>query len=312
MIAIIGILVALLLPAVQAAREAARRSSCQNHLRQYGIALLNYEASNRTFPAGTEAEPPYGAADIGANANSLLLPYFEETALAGLFDSERPYWEQPLQVIRTPVATFSCPSNGHQFFVSNIFSELGLPVGDTFATSDYAYNHGATDAWCVSLEYPKEEIGLFTIGKKYRPSQVIDGLSKTIAMGEAAGGENWKVCNERDCQAPDVEGLDASYPWIIGNLSADFMLPGFLSTSNYACTLEPINKSPVTNTILNTAAVLDCRSSLNGGPHATSNFRSDHPGGAQFLYCDGSVRFLLEDIDPVMYRAGSTIAGEDL
>jgi len=92
----------------------------------------------------------------------------------------------------------------------------------------------------------------------------------------------------------------------------DFMLPSFLSTSIYGCSLEPINKRSVTNTLLNIAGAGDCRSSLEGGPHATSNFRSDHPGGAQFLYCDGSTHFIVENAEPSTYWALSTMAAGEL
>ena len=310
-IAIIGVLIALLLPAVQASREAARRGSCKNNLRQFGLAMMNYEATHRWLPAGVQASPPYGPADITANATSVMLPYFEEMALADRFDPAKPYWDQPEVVIQTPVEVFSCPSNGHQFFVNGIFATLGLPVGDTFATTDYAYNHGSTDAWCLTSQYAPDEIGPFTIAKQYRIAQVVDGLSHTLSMGEAAGA-NWDVCNGTGCREPDPAATDASYPWIVGNLAADFMLPDFISTSNFACTVEPLNKRPVTNTILIVGSITECRSSQNGGPHSTSNFRSDHPGGGNFLMLDGSVQFLTDDIDLNHYRALSTIVGHEV
>ncbi|MCA9262172.1 MAG: DUF1559 domain-containing protein [Planctomycetales bacterium] len=310
-IAIIGALVALLLPAIQAARSAARRVGCQNCLRQFGVALNSYVAGCGALPPGTRVRPPGGPADLTANATILLLPYFEATALAARFDVCKPYWEQPAEVLQAPVAFFSCPENGHQLFVNDIFARLGLPVGETFATCDYAYNHGATDAWCVTSEYAEKLQGPFTIGSPCRVNQICDGLSRTFAMGEAVGGEAWLVCNGRGCRTPSSEALDASYPWMVGNLAADFMLPDFVSVLNYACTVEPINKRPVTNTLMVTAAATDCRSSRDGGPHATSNYRSDHAGGASFLRCDGSVNFVAEAIEPAAYQALSTIAGEE-
>ncbi|MEX2140432.1 MAG: DUF1559 domain-containing protein [Pirellulales bacterium] len=306
-IAIIGVLVALLLPAVQATREAARRSSCSNNLRQFGLALHNFLAARKTFPAGTVVRPPYGPADLHANANSLLMPYYEEMAIASHYKYNRPYWEQPAEVMETPITMFTCPTNGHQFYVNDIFQKLGLPIGDTFATTDYIYSHGATDAWCIA-GYPRTEIGVFTIGAGVRPAMIVDGLSRTIAMGEAAGGEWWPVCVGKGCSERNAEGLNASYPWIIGNLSADFMAP-YISTSNYGSTVEPMNKRPVTNTMLTVSRLDDCRSSLAGGPHLTSNFRGDHTGGVVFLFCDGSVRFLSESVDMAAYRALSTMAG---
>ncbi len=308
-IAIIGILVALLLPAIQAAREASRRSSCGNNLRQFGLAILNYEGTHKKLPPGLRAKPPYGPSDLTANATTLLLPYFEEGAVASRYDTTKPYWEQPHDVLEAPIALFTCPTNGYQDYVNPIFHTLGLPVGDKLATSDYAYNRGATDAWCLTLQYPRELTGPFTIGIEYRLREITDGTSHTLAVGEGAGGTGWPICRGVGCSVADPAGPDGSYPWMMGNIPADFMLPGFLGTSSFGCTLESPNKRPVTNTMLNTSAVTDCRSSPTGGQHNTSNFRSDHPGIVQFVFLDGSTRTVSDDIELKVYQAISTIAG---
>jgi prepilin-type processing-associated H-X9-DG protein len=73
-----------------------------------------------------------------------------------------------------------------------------------------------------------------------------------------------------------------------------------------------MNKRPVTGSILNEPGIFDCRSSIDGGPHSSSNFRSDHAGGVLFLFCDGSVQFLSESIEPPLYRALSTHAGSEV
>jgi prepilin-type processing-associated H-X9-DG protein len=309
-IAIIGVLVALLLPAVQAAREAARRGACANNLHQFGLAMLNYEGVHKKLPPGLVAKPPYGPADLTANATTLILPYFEEAALSARYNLQRPYWEQPIDVLTTPVPIFTCPSNGFQTFGHDVFTALlGLPAGIQFATSDYIYSRGATDAWCVTFQYPKEIVGPFTIGMDYPLRDITDGQSHTIAMGEGAGGERWPVCQEVGCTMVDPAGGDGSYPWMAGNLPADILLPGYVATSTFGCTIEPLNKRPVTNTIIMMAAATDCRSSEAGGPHNTSNFRSDHPGGGQFLFCDGSIHYLNDGIEMALYRALSTMAG---
>jgi hypothetical protein len=87
------------------------------------------------------------------------------------------------------------------------------------------------------------------------------------------------------------------------------MLPGYVATSSFGCTIERPNKRPVTNTMLATAAATDCRSSAEGGPHQTSNFRSDHPGLVQFVFLDGSARGIVDDVELTAYRSSSTIAG---
>lgn len=95
---------------------------------------------------------------------------------------------------------------------------------------------------------------------------------------------------------------------------------GFLVASAFGCTLEPLNKNPVTDAWADVDALDDCRKSLpsaagtrgpttQGGPHSTPNFRSDHPGGANFLFADGSVHFLDENIDMLVYQRLSTHQG---
>lgn len=311
-ISIIAILVALLLPAVQAAREAARRTSCGNNLRQFGLALLNYESVHGILPPGVEAQAPFGPADITANANALLLPHFEQAALETLYDYSQPYWLQGDNVVQAHVPLFHCPSNGEQKFVSSIFADLGLPIGDTFATCDYAYSHGSTDAWCITGDYAEKYRGVFDIGFPKKLSRLTDGLSNTFAMGEAAGGERWPVCVGVGCDTPDPTGALADYPWVVGNLPAEFMLPNFVGSSIFASTTEQLNKWPVTHTMLNSPAAADCRATFEGGSHATSNFRSDHPGGGWFLYCDGSAQFIAEGIEPATYQGFSTYAGGEL
>lgn len=309
-ITIIGVLVALLLPAVQAAREAARRASCRSNLRQFGIALANYEMVHRRLPPGAEATYPTDNpldAVIVATANTILLPFFEELAVAAEYDYDKPFILQSLDLYRTPVPIFVCPTNGHQFLVHSKFSQLGFPVGDTFATTDYAYSRGVTDAWCLSNDYPEREKGPFHVGKRIKLCEITDGTSHTIVLGEAAGGENWPLCFGPGCTIRDDSRIDADVAWLSGIPVAEFFLPDIFS-SVYACTMEPINKWPVTNTMNMISSGLDCHSSADGGPHATSNFRSDHPGGAHFLLCDGSVHFLTKDIDLVLYRRLSTIA----
>jgi len=312
-IAIIGVLVALLLPAIQAAREASRRSSCQNNLRQFGLAMLNYEGAIGSLPPGAKANFDSGGADIFANANSILMPYYEQNSIAAIYDHSKPYWEQESSIFTTSVEMFSCPTNGDQLFQnSRLSSFLPVDIGDSFATTDYAYCRGITDGWCLTLEYPDEEKGVFTIGESTQLRQVTDGTSHTIAMGEAAGGDHWLVCRGTGCASPHSSQATASVPWIIGNLAADFMLPDFVMSSIYACTIEPINKRLVTDTMLDTGSAFDCSSSLNDGKHAVSNFRSDHPGGALFLFCDGSVHYLAEDIDMISFRVLSTIAAGEI
>ena len=314
-ISIIGVLVALLLPAVQAAREAARRSICENNLKQFGIAILNHHNARRMFPAGAWIRMEATGPKILNNANVALLPYFEEGVVESQWKRDLQYWEQSASILETPIALFTCPSNGFQVVTDPLFDSLGVPVGTQLATTDYAYSKGVNDAWCLG-DYPLEERGVFTLlleGKQQPVAirEITDGTSHTLAMGEAAGGENWPMCRKPGCT--EAEGHTfANMPWMIGNLGNDSIADGgYVAASIFAATIDPLNKRPVTSSIVNEPSIFDCRSSIHGGPHSTSNFRSDHSGGAQFLFCDGSVHFLSESTEIPLYRALSTYAGDE-
>ena len=316
-IAIIGILVALLLPAIQAAREAARRATCQSNLRQHGVALLNYHNAHQAFPPGAWLQVGAAGPNVLANANVLLLPYLEEVSLEGIWQHDRNYKDQNHIALTTPVPLFTCPSNGGQTVIDALFDSVGLPQGLAIATTDYAYCKGATDAWCLGNAYLPAEKGVFHIFNQEseqatKIARITDGTSHTIAMGEAAGGDNWTACRSPGCTVAEGRG-QANVLWMVGDLSvAAHADAGYVFTGVYGATVERMNKRPVTGTILNEPGIFDCRSSTNGGPHASSNFRSDHPGGAMFLLCDGSVQFLTEDIDLSNYRALSTFAGGEV
>jgi hypothetical protein len=167
-------------------------------------------------------------------------------------------------------------------------------------------------------KYPPQEKGVFHImvetderATSFR--NITDGASHTIAMGEAVGNEQWPVCRRPKCNAPEGHAQGANVPWMIGNLSIDAHADtGYVFVAIYGTTLESLNKRPVTGSILNEPGVFDCRSSSAGGPHSSSNFRGDHPAGVLFVFCDGSVHFLREDIEQSLYRALSTHGGGEV
>jgi prepilin-type N-terminal cleavage/methylation domain-containing protein/prepilin-type processing-associated H-X9-DG protein len=332
-IAIIGILVALLLPAIQAAREAARRTQCINNLKQYGIALQNYHSTNEAFPPG--ALMKQSATDVYANANASLLPYFEESALHNLYDPNEQWENQPPGPDATPITIFKCPSSGAP---NPLVDQLLCAVVDrcVYGISEYAFCTGYTDAFCARAgvkpgRIPNSQQGMFNVAWGAAIRQITDGTSKTIAIGDASGDAKWTVCHLTKCTTadlvPDPLGQTpiASIGWIIGepNSTSFFKALGPKSSA-YGCTVEPMNKLPVTDTFLDflqyasdfakfgTTPDHYCKPSYEGGKHAISNYRSDHPGGCNFLMADGSVSFLNESIDMTAYRARSTIAADDV
>jgi prepilin-type processing-associated H-X9-DG protein len=177
---------------------------------------------------------------------------------------------------------------------------------------------------------PRSERGMFDMNWAVRPQDVTDGLSKTIAVGEGADGSGWDLVDRtgavvdrhRPGSADKYRMPRRPYQaWLA-------MEPATLAESEQglrvasvlACTLEPLNKNPVTDSWADVNALNDCRKSLasaagtrgqttEGGPHTTPNFRSDHAGGGNFLFADGSVHFIDEDIDMLLYQQLSTYAG---
>jgi prepilin-type N-terminal cleavage/methylation domain-containing protein/prepilin-type processing-associated H-X9-DG protein len=333
-IAIIGILVALLLPAIQAAREAARRSQCVNNLKQYGLALHNYHLTHRTFPPGALMKK--SPTNVYANTNCALLPYFEETALHGIYDQDEQWENQRPGVASTVIAVFKCPSSAAPNPVVDPL--LARVVDDTvYGIAEYAYSMGYTDAFCAKEgvkpgRIPTSQQGMFNIAWGASIRQITDGTSKTFAMGDASGDPKWKLCHLTNCKASDLvpdplgELPTALIGWIIGEPNSTSFF-GALGPkgSIYASTIEPMNKYPVTDTFLDfgqysadyaafrTGAPNHyCKPSYEGGKHSAGNFHSDHPGGCNFLVADGSVTFLADSIDMAAYRARSTIAAEDV
>lgn len=337
-VAIIGILVALLLPAIQAAREAARRIHCANNLRQLGAALNNYCSAQGRYPVGSVVKPdPETAGDFGAdgvysNGFTQLLPYIEEVGVAKRYDSSKPWYQQDAAVASTPIGTFVCPSvqgldnPAFDKFLDYMAQTLGLPIGGWFGRTDYALCKGANDAFCRCPEkIPDSERGMFDYNLRTRQKHLLDGTSRTMAIGEAAGGPHWALCQNPGCTAPDLpepfprlsDGpYTARQPWIGGgNVGSVFNAYHYASGGHFACTLEPLNKWPVTHFLFDdSAGVDDCRGTASnpGNTHRVPNFRSDHPEGGNFLFADGSVHFLAEDINLNVYRAMSTVAGREV
>jgi prepilin-type N-terminal cleavage/methylation domain-containing protein/prepilin-type processing-associated H-X9-DG protein len=345
-IAIIGILVALLLPAIQAAREAARRSQCVNNLKQLGIGLQNYHSSNNTFPKGwTVKGQPDG---YFANANTRLLPYMEETSLHGLYDQKEAWYDQKAPIGSTVIDVFNCPSTSepNPYQHPELKNILGSKVS-LFATTDYAYCKGATDAYCIDMSsfmpginselkpgpVQRDLQGVFNIAWGASIKKITDGTSKTIAMGEASGDTRWKVCHGKKgaegiprCTAADLQP-DATgefpyawFPWIAGQPNSTKYMSGgkLVVASLFAATVEPMNKNPVTDSFIDDMSLTSrnpavaCADSRNNGNNFASNFRGNHPGGCNFMMADGSVTFLNESISMDVYRAMSTIAGGEV
>jgi len=274
-IAIIGILVAMLLPAVQAAREAARKSSCQNNLKQIGLAVLSFEQANKRLPPGGIWEPD---GRRGGSIYVYLLPMLEEASIHQAFDLRRkdvddtkiPGTNQRVDALVIP--TLICPSDDRQ-----------MHYGGRVA-HNYAASRGPTEVWWNAdsiCDYPWADLarapvddernfaGPFTrVGTQERLRAITDGLTKTIFFGEVR-----PQCSEHSRNG-----------WVASN-----------NGNGYCTTLIPINYDTC-----NDAAPDPCRKSNNWNTEV--GFKSAHPGGAFFLFGDDSVRFIDEGIDHATYQ----------
>lgn len=321
-IAIIAVLVALLLPAVQRAREAARRSQCRNNLKQLGIALHNYHESYNTFPAGGYGN--HSSQYLQTSAFIAILRFVEQRGTALNYDYNNP-WERlsNRDVVATTIPTYICPSVVQEPPLSSrtwaaTVTALGNSFPISFGPTNYLCSKGPNDNWCLDIA-EEGEAGMFELNRSTRMGWVSDGTSNTFLLGEGSAGENWKVCELGSCPTPASnamfnETFTPLNPWATAevmatNIKAPF---GYATTSMWGSTIRPMNENPVMETFASQGAdLLDCRSSEDGGPHATSGFRSDHDGGALFVLADGSVHFVNESIDSGLYRALSTRAGNE-
>ncbi|MCC7337033.1 MAG: DUF1559 domain-containing protein [Pirellulaceae bacterium] len=356
-IAIIGILVGLLLPAVQAAREAARRMQCSNNLKQLGLACHVFHDVYRAFPIGDEPRAAGDGFIYTKNGTVTgLLPYVEQANVLSVPDVTGDWYSAVADSdIEKAVLPFCvCPSSaGGSLNPVALWGPAGDEIHNPsvgvpqFAAMNYAFCKGVNDSWAVDWDrqdqnvsgfilpangrpqrgakkgythgpIPASEKGMFNRALVVKIGEITDGTSNTYAIGEAAGGDNWPLCRGVNCTDPVFNGqrFPANTGWIIAQ-PGDEDQPAVLGTSAFGCTMERLNKWPVTDSWMalggdRKAQQRDARSSANGGLNSTSNFRSQHTGGGQFAYADGSVHFISASIDMLTYRGMSTIAGGEV
>jgi prepilin-type N-terminal cleavage/methylation domain-containing protein/prepilin-type processing-associated H-X9-DG protein len=328
-IALVAVLVGLLLPAVQQVREAANRIQCQNNLKQLGLALHNYHGAIGCFPPGMVTDSS-NLCDALATGYTYLLPYLEQDNTYRLYSFEDPWYARSnYAAVGVEIKLFFCPSNRQQGSVdlSPIAAEWQTPLPPTAAGCDYAFCKGANGAvnrnW---MRTPQTVRGVFGIRRSSEINQgvrlddVRDGTSTTLAMGDASAGASLQVRDLSSASQPAVAPLtgqpitleqswgaagvgDVSHPWY-GSV--------FAVTAQYGLAPdprdEPMNRQPVTPTVYGE----DPKGDNASGRDFISGFRSRHRRGCNFLFCDGSVRFVREAIRPEVYRALSTYDGGEV
>lgn len=279
-IAIIGTLVALLLPAIQAARESARRSQCQNNMRQIGVAMQSFHAARGKFPPGfvsraSVVDGPGEGPGWGWAAH--VLPNLEEVNLRVSLDRDitDPIHDS-VRVARLPV--FLCPSDPGESQTFSVADEADAPL-TTLAFANYVGVGGTFEV----TGFPDTGTGVLFRNKRMRIADITDGTSNTLMVGERASS-----------QSPQTTWVGAV---------ADASVP-------------PLNPSyeeegPPVLVLTNTGAADDRRVPNSALDHVEDS-NSEHPNGVNFLFCDGSVRLINDEIDPRIWEAIGTRAGGEI
>ena len=323
-IGVISLLMALTLPAVQAAREAARRAHCQNNLRQLGIAVHAYHDGNACFPIGV-TNHYYDWRDVRKNPRPLdysgefsihvrLLPFLDQAALyhAINFDAgtssgfhgfplpeDRFMYAAQATAIHTGVGVFLCPTDGRRF-----------PAG-----VNYRGNEGIGVSEIPSSFHPDGGSGLFSPLILTRASSVVDGLSHTAAFSERPQGSGKRPLDpQRDFYA-DLAGHPGTGDDLIlaCRISARARDEdrGFSQTGNHWFWTGH-DQTGYLHTQVPNGPVPDCLLSAIRTAPGLATARSDHPGGVNVVMGDGSVRFVVDTIAQAAWRALGTRAGGEV
>jgi prepilin-type N-terminal cleavage/methylation domain-containing protein/prepilin-type processing-associated H-X9-DG protein len=277
-IAVIGVLVSLLLPAVQMAREAARRTQCANNLRQIGLAVHLYHDALGRFPSGYVGDPHHPSRDAatldgppGWAWGALLLPYLEANNLHDQLRFTLPAWAPENAVaVRTRLPVFLCPSASNSDQPVTVRSRDGATLA-VFERSTYVANAGHEEPWGEPLaDWHSMANGPLYRNSDVRAATVLDGLSNTVFLGE---------------HHPTIS--DKTWVGVIpGSLVCPTNPHRFPFTEcDEAATLVLVHSGPA-------AGELDAIHPPNSPLAHVCQMYADHPSGANVMMGDGSVRFV--------------------
>ena len=326
-LAVIAVLSALLLSAVQRVREAAARTQCRNNLKQIGLALHNHHDAKGGFPPGLTVTGTDNLEMGGFGGFIPLLPFLEQDNWFRRWDPSRNWYDPPnADIVAVEVKVFYCPSNRSRGAIDTSFLVpfAGRPLPNV-ASCDYLLCKGANAALCEVTQVPSGGRGAFDVNTRTRLSDVTDGTSNTFAVGEGAGhNARFGIRHYYPDTAPAADLFPGQSPLIDQSWSSGPMATralhsiGLLGGSCLGVTAqrgghaEPFDERM--NHPLGLAALDNNHGCTNSGTvpgtyDTISGFRSAHPGGCNFLFCDGSARFVSEAVSPDTYRALSTMAG---
>jgi hypothetical protein len=285
-VAIIGVLVALLLPAIQGARESARKARCANNLKQIGLGMQGYVLNHKSFPPGyvSRVLPDHDDGGPGWAWGAAIMPFIEEVALHDQIDftwSLRSAAATP--IVLTQVPLFVCPSDGTFQPIIDIPSKSSSLVICKMAAGNYVGSAGTIRPTCKLCRDFFD--GVFGRNRAIKPKELQDGLSKTLAIGERS--THWS------------------------NATIWGVLPNSRVWDNRQPSLFAAGPAYVLGTTFAEGFNIETSTEMAHGTEGTfaESFGSQHPGGCFFMFCDASVQFVWDEADPAVMNALSTRDG---
>ena len=317
-VAIIGVLIALLLPAIQKVREAANRTKCQNNLRQVAVAMHHYESARGHFPPAFRGElnPFYGNPAYFDSWSPLaeLNPFLEQTAIYNQMDLTLPTYESTIPfnitapnrfAVEQTVKLFLCPSDKMEPVTSG--PAYGVPV---LGPTNYAFCNGSG----TNGGSPWDADGAFVANRRLRVADIADGTSNTAMLSESTLGEG-----AESATGPPPAPLATVYAYLSGlalseATCAQATLWNVERRRGFMWASGEIRCTSYNHYLPPNAPQADCVTlELRPGPERYTALgwraaRSRHEGGVNLALCDGSVRFVPDNIDLAVWRALSTRA----
>ncbi|MDR1383530.1 MAG: DUF1559 domain-containing protein [Planctomycetaceae bacterium] len=338
-IAIIGILIALLLPAVQAAREAARRMQCANHQKQWGLALHNYHDAHRAFPpngikeAAVAADGTTTTGDGGPGVLPRLLPFIEQVALESSFDYSQGVFgaRSGVNSYYTPLANIklnilNCPSDGYQGEERDLHGTMTVGGSYVICTGSGTGNNSLMDS--AKTGDTNYNDGLFYLSSKTRMATMADGTSNTMIISEGLYGQGSSGISTSTGSARskiyqrtylsgggtiandmDIAAFSATATGGRGE-HCTFWLPARATYMTFNAYLTPNRKDA--GDIWDQTEAYTVGSSSNGRQHLFVAARSEHTGGVNVTFGDGSVHFVSDSVNVDTWRGASTVNGGEV
>jgi prepilin-type N-terminal cleavage/methylation domain-containing protein len=318
-IAIIGILVGLLLPAIQAARESARRMSCSNNLKQLGLAIHAYHDSLRELPslARVKKQPDGTLWTSYMGPHAQILPYVEQSNITKSMNTNAGYGDVGNKyAVGQTIGLFLCPSERKPQPINHASFGLVGGVNYGFCSGDWFVWNGA------GIDTPQTR-SAFGVNLKRKWSEFRDGQSHTLLMSEVKNyqvtirdcGPLSQINNSNNIPSPDADPL-AVCPEYQGGGGTVFRnahtqwVEMSVHHNGFTTAWPPNKKTPGgPNASEPDVDIISMRERLGGPTFAAITSRSFHPGGVQSLFGDGAVRFIESAIDGSVWRALGTVAG---